>query len=100
MKSWDITLAEDNRIYLFDIPFRAGEMVRVTVEPLSQLIPQEPDDDDVPDDDFDDVFVKLRAVKDRATFLQFVEALANEKVCESAIEEAHPSNPYGPGALG
>ncbi|MCW5831758.1 MAG: hypothetical protein KIS78_04800 [Labilithrix sp.] len=47
-----------------------------------------------------DVLRKLEAVCDRASFLDFVRALASDRRSEVALESASPSSPYGAGARG
>jgi len=46
------------------------------------------------------LFQVASAVSDEESFLGFIEALRDDRSEEAAIEATHPSNPYGPGALG
>ena len=48
----------------------------------------------------DDLFALADNVKDRESFLDFVDALASDFAVEKKIEASRPSNPYGRGALG
>ncbi|MGV3616538.1 MAG: DUF7660 family protein [Fimbriimonas sp.] len=47
-----------------------------------------------------DLDKRLRKVKDRASFLAFVAALAEDYADEVAKERVKPNSPYGPGANG
>ena len=47
-----------------------------------------------------DLQSKLDAVRDEASFVAFVTALAADREEEVAKEKASPSSPYGPGANG
>ena len=42
----------------------------------------------------------VELVKDEASFIEFLNILAQDKEAEEAQEKAAPSSPYGPGALG
>lgn len=47
-----------------------------------------------------DLYDLAENVKDRKSFLDFVDALASDFAAERTIEASQPSRPYGPGALG
>ncbi len=48
----------------------------------------------------EDLLALAENVKDRESFLDFVDALAADFAAEERIERSRPSVPYGPGALG
>lgn len=45
-------------------------------------------------------FALLERVQDEASFIAFVDALADDFARELELEAASPSSPYGPGAMG
>ncbi|HVW53892.1 MAG TPA: hypothetical protein VHC91_26375 [Trinickia sp.] len=47
-----------------------------------------------------DLVALLGSVKDEASFIAFVDALASDFAMEQELEKRNPSSPYGPGALG
>ncbi|MFL1501937.1 hypothetical protein ACI77J_27835 [Pseudomonas sp. O64] len=47
-----------------------------------------------------DIDELLARVRDEASFILFIEALGADFARERLLEQASPSSPYGPGALG